>query len=257
MLQTLNELFNLMGKIAIVTGGASGIGAGISEVLAEAGATVVIADINADQAEAQVTKLRDAGHSAGAVHINMTEEDSIVTACADVCSRFGTPWVLINNAGIQDRQLILEATAEDWDRTLGVNSRGPYLMTREVARVMVRAGNGGRIINIASASVIGSIVKGHAAYASSKAALTGLTSASALELAEHAITVNTILPGGVITPGAMGAQGPAPDGPAMRMPPLGMCEPQDIGAAALFLALPAAKSITNQTLAVDGGWSIS
>jgi len=122
---------------------------------------------------------------------------------------------------------------------------------------MVAAGQGGRIVNIASTALIGSLIKGLAAYAGSKGALLGLGRASALELAEHAITVNTVLPGGVATPGAIGARGPPAEGPARRRPPLGMCEPRDIGAAVLFFVSPAARHVTNQVLAVDAGWSVS
>jgi NAD(P)-dependent dehydrogenase (short-subunit alcohol dehydrogenase family) len=91
----------------------------------------------------------------------------------------------------------------------------------------------------------------------SKGALLGLTRSSAFELAEHKITVNLLLPGGVGTPGAIAAKGPAVEGPARRRPPLGMCEPRDIGAAVYFFASPAARSVTNQTLAVDGGFSVT
>jgi NAD(P)-dependent dehydrogenase (short-subunit alcohol dehydrogenase family) len=116
---------------------------------------------------------------------------------------------------------------------------------------------GGRIVNVASAALIGSLIHGLAAYTASKAALAGLTMAGALELAPHGITVNTVLPGGVATPGAIGASGPAAVGPARRQPPLGRCEPGDIAAAVRFFASPAARFVTNQTLAVDAGWTIS
>jgi NAD(P)-dependent dehydrogenase (short-subunit alcohol dehydrogenase family) len=122
---------------------------------------------------------------------------------------------------------------------------------------MVASGKGGRIVHIASAALIGALTQGHAIYASSKAALLGLTRASALELVGHGITVNIVLPGGVATPGAMAAQGPVPEGPGRRMPPLGLSTPRDIGAAVQFLVSPAAEMITNQALAVDGGWSVS
>jgi NAD(P)-dependent dehydrogenase (short-subunit alcohol dehydrogenase family) len=153
--------------------------------------------------------------------------------------------------------MLLDGTVAEWDRVMAVNTRGPFLMTREVARAMVAAGQGGRIVNIASAALIGALTQGHAIYASSKAALLGLTRASALELVAHGITVNTVLPGGVATPGAIAAKGPVPEGPGRRVPPLGMCDARDIGAAVAFLVSPAARMITNQSFAVDGGWSIS
>jgi NAD(P)-dependent dehydrogenase (short-subunit alcohol dehydrogenase family) len=249
--------FSLGGKVALVTGGGSGIGAGIAALLAAAGATVVIADINDSNANREVAALTEAGHSAGAVHIDLASEDSIVRACASVVSRYGAPWVLVNNAGLQDRQLLLESTAAEWDRINNVNARGPFLLTREVARAMVAAGQGGRIVNIASAALVGSIVKGLAAYVGSKGSLFALTRAFALELVDHGITVNTVLPGGVATPGAVAAKGPPVEGPARRRPPLGFCEPRDIAAAVLFFATPAARYITNQVLAVDGGFSVT
>jgi NAD(P)-dependent dehydrogenase (short-subunit alcohol dehydrogenase family) len=249
--------FSLSGKVALVTGGASGIGTGITAVLAEAGATVVIADINDSNARSEVAALTEAGHRVGAVHIDLGDEDSIVRGCAEVVSHYGAPWLLVNNAGLQDRQLLLDGTAAEWDRINRVNARGPFLMTREIARAMVAAGQGGRIVNIASAALTGAIIKGLAAYVGSKGALLALSRASALELVEHAITVNTVLPGGVATPGSMSAKGPSVEGPGRRRPPLGMSEPRDIGAAVLFFATPAARSITNQVLAVDGGFSIT
>lgn len=249
--------FDFAGRLVLVTGGASGIGAGIAEMLAEAGASVVIADIDAELAQRKAEALLKAGHRAAHIQVDLAQEDSIVRACAAVVRDHGAPWALVNNAGLQDRQLLLEGTAAEWDRMNAVNARGPFLMTREIAREMVKSGAGGRIVHIASAALIGSLTTGHAAYAASKAALVGLMRASALELADHAITVNTLLPGGVATPGAIDAKGPAPEGPGRRTPPLGRCEPRDIGAAVQFLASPAARYITNQVIAVDGGWSVS
>jgi NAD(P)-dependent dehydrogenase (short-subunit alcohol dehydrogenase family) len=249
--------FDLDGKVALVTGGAGGIGAGIAAVLAEAGAIVVIADRDATAAQRVAASLSEGGRNVSAVHIDLAEESSIVRACAQVISGHGAPWVLVNNAGVQDRELLLESTAGEWDRTNAINARGPFLMTREIARAMLEAGRGGRIVNIGSAALVGSLVKGLAAYAASKGALLGLSRASAFELVDHAITVNTVLPGGVATPGAIAAKGPAAEGPARRRPPLGTCEPRDIGAAVLFFASPAARYITNQVLTVDGGWSVT
>jgi NAD(P)-dependent dehydrogenase (short-subunit alcohol dehydrogenase family) len=229
--------------------------------LAEAGATVVIADRDLEAAQRESASLTQAGHHSGFVHLDLADESSIVSACAKVVSDHGAPWILVNNAGLYDMEFLLKGTAKEWDRINAVNGRGAYLMIREVARAMVTAGQGGRIVNIASASLRGSIVKGLAAYMASKGALLALSHASAFELAEYGITVNTVLPGGVITPGAIAAAKKAPpvDGPApARRPlPLGMSEPRDIGAAVYFFATPAARRITNQLVAVDGGFSIT
>lgn len=249
--------YGFAGEAVIVTGGAMGIGGGIADMLAQAGATVIIADRQEDAARAKAAELVAAGHAASAVLIDMSDEASIVRAFAEVVASHGPLWGLVNNAGIQDRQLLLDGTAEEWDRVNAVNARGVFLASREAARAMVAGGRGGRIVHVASAALIGSLTRGHAAYAASKAALVGLMRASALELAEHAITVNMVMPGGVVTPGAMRAQGPAPDGPARRSPPLGMAEPQDIGAAVVYFASPMARCVTNQSFAVDGGWSVT
>lgn len=251
------DLFDLNGKLVLVTGGASGIGAGIAEVLAEAGARVVIADIDAAGAAQQAEALMAAGHDAAWVQVNLADEASVTAACAHVIETHGTPWLLVNNAGLQHRELLLEGTAEFWDRTHAVNARGAFLISRELAGAMVSAGQGGRIVNCASTGLVGQMCHGHAAYLSSKGALAALTSAMALELAPHGITVNTVLPGGVGTPGAIGAQGPAPTGPGIRRPLLGFCEPRDIASAVLYFATPAARFVTNQTLAVDAGFSVS
>ena len=235
--------FDLKGKVAVVTGGASGIGAGIVQELAEAGARVVIAD-------------RD-DRLADTVKIDLADEQSIVRGCADIVARYGTPWLLVNNAGVQNRETLLDGTVAHWDRNMDINARGPFLMIREIARAMIAKGDGGRIVNIASNAAHAPMIVGLAAYASSKGALVSLGTTSAFELVEHRITVNTVLPGGVATPGSMGATGPAATGPGRRKPPLGMCEPRDIGAAVLFFASPAARYVTNQVLTVDAGFSLT
>jgi len=255
--QSSTTAFDLNGKVVLVTGGANGIGAGIAAVLAEAGAAVVIADLDGTKANDEAKKMRAAGYRTAAVQLDLSDEDSIVHACAAVVAEHGAPWALVNNAGLQDRQLLLEGTAAEWDRMNRINGRGAFLMTREIARSMVAAKQGGRIVNIASAALSGSIIKGLTAYTGSKGAMLGLSRASAFELAEYGITVNTILPGGVATPGSMGAKGPPAEGPARRAPALGRCEPRDIGAAVLFFASPAARYITNQELAVDAGFSVT
>jgi NAD(P)-dependent dehydrogenase (short-subunit alcohol dehydrogenase family) len=249
--------FDLTGRVALVTGGASGIGVGIAELLAEAGAKVVIADVSENGARAQADALVKAGHKADAVRVDLADEADVIAASASVIAQHGTPWILVNNAGLQNRELLLEGTAAHWEQNNLVNARGPFFLMRELGRAMVAAGEGGRIVNVASAALVGSIIHGLSAYTASKGALAALTLTGALELAEHGITVNTVLPGGVATPGAISAKGPEARGPARRQPPLGWCEPRDIAAAVLFFASPAARFVTNQVLTVDAGWSVS
>jgi len=258
MTSSLLPSFDLAGRIAFVTGGASGIGVGIVTLLAQAGATVVIADRDEPAAAALAGTLTQAGHQVGHVHVDLASEASIVQACEAVIARFGVPWILVNNAAIQDRQLLLDGTAEEWDRMNAVNARAPFLLTRELARAMIERGEGGRIVNVATAGLRGFVVKGLAAYVASKGALQALSQISAFELADHGITVNTVLPGPVATAGAINAKGPPTEGPARRALPLGrLCEPADIAAAVYFFATPAARYVTNQVVAVDAGFSVT
>ena len=175
--------FALDGRLAIVTGGAMGIGEGMARMLADAGATVAIADRDYAKAEALAAELRGSGQQAHAFAVELADEASIVEMVAAVTNWLGVPWVLVNNAGVQDRQLLLEGTADEWDRNNAINARAPFLLTREVGRAMVAAGNGGRIVNVASCSLRGQAIKGLASYMGSKGALAALTKASALELA--------------------------------------------------------------------------
>lgn len=245
--------FDLSGRLALVTGGASGIGAGICELLGEAGARVVILDRDEAGAQARI----DAGAAAAFVAVDLGDEKSIVAACARAVADHGTPWLLVNNAGLQHRELLLEGSAEHWQRINDINARAPFLMIREVARAMIAGGQGGRIVNCASSGLVGQFVQGLAAYMASKGALAALTTSAAFELAEHGITVNTVLPGGVGTPGAIAAEGPPPLGPGNRKPPLGYCTARDIASAVLYFATPMARLVTNQVLAVDGGFTVS
>lgn len=249
--------FSLAGKVALVTGAATGVGAGIAKAMAEAGALVIVSDINGEGARSFSQELSSEGLDSDWLAMDVSQEDSVVAASRAVEERHGALWAVVNNAGIQDRSYIRDETVETWDHIHAVNARGPFLVTREFSKAMIAAGVGGRIVNIASGVLAGMIVTGTAAYTASKGALASFTSVSALELAPHGITVNAILPGAIPTPGTMQAVGPKPEGPGARRAAFGFCSPEDIGQTAVFLASPAARMITNQMLSVDGGFSLS
>ena len=248
---------SLDGRVALVTGAASGIGAGTARLLAEAGAQVALADRDVALAEEVAAEIRASGGVAEAFAFDLADPEQCTALIATVEARLGSPWILVNNAGLHDRELLTDSSVEHWERIVAVNARAPLLLAAEAAKRMIAAGDGGRIINVASASLVGQMVKGLATYMSSKGAMAAMTQAAAFELAEHGITVNTVLPGGVDSRGARSATGPAPEGPARRMPPLGFCTPADIAGAVLYFASPMARLTTNQTLCVDGGWTIT
>lgn len=257
---TLGNLLDLQGKVAIVTGGAQGIGQGIVETLGRAGAHVVIADVNQAEAETLASALQKQGRTALAVATNVADEASVQALVQRVVKECQGIDILVNNAGIFPMTNLRELDAETWDRTLGVNLRGTYLCTRHAAEHMISGGNGGRIVNISTINTAKTYV-GMAHYDASKGGLNAFTKASALEYAPFGITVNAVAPGGVKTPGSRAVRQQlgegsteAADAAFAQQIPLGRwAEPEDIGRAVWFLASRAADYITGQVIYVDGG----
>jgi NAD(P)-dependent dehydrogenase (short-subunit alcohol dehydrogenase family) len=255
----LGTLFGLDGKVAAVTGAAEGIGREIARHLAGAGASVAILDRNSDGAGDAALEIEAKGHRALAIGVDLSDEKSIVDAFRRVTEQLGRLDILVNCAGIQNRELITETSAELWDLLHRINSRGLFVCLREAAKFMRDAGRGGRIINISSMGSIHPVMPGLAAYNASKAAVNSLTRSAALELSGDRITVNAILPGAVATAGASKAPGPAPSGRVVEgLPPLGrLATPTDIAAAVLLFAGTGGGAITGQTLIVDAGYLLS
>jgi NAD(P)-dependent dehydrogenase (short-subunit alcohol dehydrogenase family) len=191
--------------------------------------------------------------------MDLADETSIVEAFGETRRRLGRIDILVNCAGIQNRELITETSADLWDLLQRINSRGLFLCLREAAKIMRAANNGGRIINISSIGSVHPIMPGLTAYNASKSAVNALTRSAALELSHDRITVNAILPGAVATAGASRAPGPAPSGRVVAgLPPLGrLADPCDIAAAALFFAGAASAAVTGQMLVVDAGYLLS
>ena len=224
-------------------------------MLADIGARVIVADRDSKGARAVAEALPN---DAIPLNLDVADEAALVHAMSDALAQWGVPWLLVNCAGVQDRSLLVNASVDEWDQLYTVNLRGSFLCLREVATAMIAQGLGGRIVNISSLSAVTPMMAGLGPYAATKAGVIGLTQNAALEFAEHCITVNAVLPGGVDTPGVRSARGTPPSGPAMRFPPpLGACTEEDIAAAVAYLASPAAGRISGQSIIVDGGFLFS
>jgi 2-deoxy-D-gluconate 3-dehydrogenase len=255
--------FDLGGKNAIVTGAAMGIGFGIASRMTEAGANVLIGDIDEGAADVAVKKLSDHPGQAVAVRADVSDPTA-GSALAERCvQQFGSVDILVNNAGIYPIVPFLDLTPETFDQIIGVNLRGLIFTSQGVARRMAEQGAGGVIVNIASMDGSHPTFPGLAAYGASKAAVIQVTKNMALELAPHAIRVVSIAPGGIETEGAarvsesgdMSEEERNAVGDAMiaKMPLRRMGQPDDIATVAVFLASSAAQYMTGETVLVDGG----
>jgi NAD(P)-dependent dehydrogenase (short-subunit alcohol dehydrogenase family) len=257
-------LFDLAGRVAIVTGGAKGIGRGIAENLALVGATVVIADVDAAENEGCAAAIRAAFGTCQALTCDMADESAIAALVAGTIAEYGRLDIVVNNAAIYPMSPIAEMSTALWDRVLGINLRGVFLLTRAALPHLVAAGGHGRLINVSSIDTAKSYV-GMAHYDASKGGLEAFTRSCALELAPHGATANVIAPGAVKTPGSFAVRSnlarqrgedstAAVDAEFAARIPLGdWASPDQIGRAAVLLATPAAGYITGQTVYVDGG----
>ena len=192
----VTRLLDLTGKVAIVTGSASGMGRETARYFAAAGASVIVADRDEAPAQAVAVELRDSGAKALAVRVDIADEASVIGLMERTVAAFGGLDILVNNAAIQDRAKLEDITVEFWDRVQSVNLRGTFLCLREAARIMRDQGRGGAVVNVASTSAVHPVMVGLTAYAAAKAGVTALTRNAALELAAAGIRVNAVLPVG-------------------------------------------------------------
>ena len=241
-------------KVAIVTGGAAGLGYGIAKRLAAEGARVVLADIDGAAAEEAAAALRDAGADSIGLPVDVANASDVAALFAQAAAKLGTPGILVNNAGIVSQRAMLDIGEEELDRVLAVNLKGVFLCCQAAARLMIQAG-GGRIINIASTSARVSS-PGFSLYSASKGGVVALTRALAVEWARHGILVNSISPGSMETAMSQAARQKDPEAFARRdrrVPVNRPGWPEDIGSVAVFLAGEGSGYITGHDILVDGG----
>ena len=247
------DLFRLDGQVAVVVGGAGGLGAAMARGLAEAGAAVAVADANAAGAQAVADAIAAGGGRALAVTVDVSDAASVARMTDAVEAGLGPVEILVNSAGITHRAPAAEFPEAQWHRVIAVNLTGVYLASQAVGRRMV-ARRHGRIVNIASiAGEIG--LPGTVAYSASKGGVVQLTRALAVEWAPHNVRVNAIAPSWFSTDiGDLLHREPDYERRAMQRVPVGrMGQPDELVGAALYLASEASRMVTGHILAVDGG----
>ena len=246
----------LKDKVAIITGGASGIGRAIALGYAKEGADVVVVDIDKTGAVETVREVLQEGRKAEAFFVDVSDQKQVNDMVDRVIEKFGKVDILVNSAAILEPVSLLETTVEQWDRTMNVNLKGVFFCVQAVCRFMSEHG-GGKIINITSNASIRGRAKQHA-YSASKGGLRGLTGNVAVQMGEYGIHINNISAGWIDTNFPESLK----DDPAYReyriaaTPLLRIGQPEDIVGPAIFLASSEADFITGETLVVDGGASV-
>lgn len=260
-----NKLLDLTGKTAMVTG-AVGIGYGIINRLAEAGANVMVASRNEEEVNKTVTELTGKGYKVKGVKCDVSMEADVKNAVDTTVKEYGAIDILVNNAGIFPSIPVHQMTLDDFDKVLSVNLKGVFLCSKYVSEQMIKQGRGGKIVNITSIDALHPSMVGLAHYDASKHGVWGFTKNLALELATHKIWVNAVAPGGIATPGVQKMQGTPPPGVDMKkilevflnkIPMHRMGEPDDIGKVVLFLVSEMSSYMTGTQVIVDGGVLLS
>ena len=244
-------------RVAVVTGGARGIGAGVARRLATDGMAVAVIDLKEGDCGATVDAITSAGGRAFAAGADVSDAAQVAAAVEAVAAELGPPVVLVNNAGVIRDNLLFKMTDDDWDTVLGVHLRGSFLMSRACQKHMVEA-RFGRIINLSSSSALGN--RGQANYSAAKAGLQGFTKTLAIELGQFGITANAIAPGFIATDmtaataARVGMDFQAfQEAAATRIPVRRVGQPEDVAHVASFLASDGAGFVSGQVIYVAGG----
>jgi NAD(P)-dependent dehydrogenase (short-subunit alcohol dehydrogenase family) len=250
------SLFDLTGKIAVVTGAAKGLGRAIAEGYSDYGATVALVDIDVEGIERATEMITAGGGTATAIECDITNEAQVEAAVAQTVNIFGQVDIAANVAGIAGRCAAEEMPYELWDRVIDINLRGCFLFSVAAGRQMIRQGKGGRIINMASVAGLVGLETGNINYAASKGGVIAMSRCLALEWAKHNILVNTVAPTHFRTPILSDVLKQKPDTIDYFLSniPLGrLGEPDEIVGPFVFLASEASSMVTGHCLVVDGG----
>ncbi|WP_372525171.1 SDR family NAD(P)-dependent oxidoreductase [Piscinibacter sp.] len=251
------ELFDVSGKVALVTGAFSGLGCDFARVLGEAGAIVILAGRRMEQGRRLTAQLAQAGIRAHDVFMDVEQAASVDAAMTEILDGVGVPDILVNNAGVTMTKPLLDLDDKDWTSVIDVNLNGAWRVAQRTARAMKAAGRGGSIINISS--ILGlRVAQQLPAYAAAKAGLIQLTRAMALELARNGIRVNALAPGYVETPLNLEFFATEP-GKALikRIPQRRLGQSRELAGPLLLLASEASAYMTGAVLVVDGGHTIN
>ncbi len=245
---------NDIDRVVLVTGAGRGIGKAIAIAFARAGARVAVNDINPESCAQTAAAIGASGGQALACHADVANKLAVQSMLIDIEDRWGCVDILINNAGVEPHQPILQLDEWDWNRTLDVNLKGAFLCSQSVGRMMQRQG-GGVIVNVASIAGRAAGLRDRSAYVASKTGLIGFTKECAREFAAHNIRVNAVCPGVIITEmTAHLRQNEAQLQKWLEDIPLGrLGDPEDVTGLVLFLCSDAARYITGQAIHVDGG----
>jgi 2-hydroxycyclohexanecarboxyl-CoA dehydrogenase len=249
-------MIDLSGRVAVVTGAASGIGRAVANLLAANGATVVIADIDDAGAAQTVAEIEGNGGKAMAAHVDVTEPTTVKDLRLDVEAEYGTPSILVNNVGWDVIEPFLDNTPEYWRRVIDLNYLGPLSVSREFVGAMVEGSIKGRIINIASdAGRVGS--SGEAVYAGAKGGVIAFTKSLAREMARHEITVNCVCPGPTDTPLFRSQPEKMQQALVRAIPLRRLGDPADVAGAVVYFASDEAAYVTGQVISVSGGLTMA
>lgn len=248
---TLSPMFSLSDKVALVTGGAVGMGKAAGLTLAAAGASVILAD-DTDK----VATLSELPSNVTTIALDVADEASVTSAISTIAAQHGGIDILVNGAVMTHNRSILEITSGEWDQVQAVNLKSAFLVSKAVIPSM-QARGGGRIINITTMGGVHPVLNGNAAYSSSRAGLNQLTRNIALDFAADGITANAVLPGAIITETVSSGFRPTGPGADVARHLGGFGKPEDVTGLILLLAGPAGRFISGQCIAVDGGFLVS